>query len=44
MGAVDFFTDVIGEVKHRGGASWPEHTVVHRLNHPTNLLGEIQFL
>ena len=44
MSAVDFFTNVIGEVKHRGSASWTKHAVVHGLNHPADLLGEIQFL
>ena len=44
MGAVDFLTDIVGEVEDRRGASWAEHTVVHWLDHPSNLLREVQVL
>ena len=42
MGAVDFFTNIVGQVEDCGRTSWSEHTVVDGLNHPTNFLGERQ--
>ena len=44
MGAVDFLTDVVGEVENGRGASWSQHAVVHWLDHPANFLSEGQVL
>ena len=44
MGAVDFLTDIVGEVEDGRGASGTEHTVVHWLDHPSNLLRKVQVL
>ena len=44
VGAVDFLSDVVGEVENGRGASWTKHAVVHRLHHPANFLSEGQVL
>ena len=44
MGAVDLLADIVGEVENGRGASWTQHAVVHRLDHPANFLSEGQVL
>ena len=42
--AVDLLTDIVGEVEDGRRASWAQHAVVHRLDHPANFLSEGQVL
>ena len=44
VGAVDFLTDVVGEVENGRGASRSQHAVVHWLDHPANFLSKGQVL